>query len=186
MKKLELYIKYLAWFISSLFKNKSEINFAKKPYNFYGSYKIGDWQKREADSSGNPYKQLGIIDMKKAVKIHEWILDNITYVTDEKQYGMQDYWETSTEVLEKKRADCEGIAAAHWRLLRDAGFPDSAIGIILVQDHAFACIYEEENDFWVLDNGNISSSIVRASEIFPHPRVGNPIAGFNLFENWSY
>lgn len=158
--------------------------FLKKPYNLYNRDRIRNWQSRQRYITKD--KQDGVINMKAAEEIHLWVLKNIKYVSDETQWHVKEYWPTSEEVMKRKADDCDGIAVAHWFMLRDCGFPDDSIGMVMTDNHMFACIYDEDDDFWVLDNGYLTTKIVRASKLFPHSKGGSPIAGFNLFDAWSY
>jgi len=186
--RLKILMDYLIFLFKRILSRREYKLFERKPFDeSVGTlYKIEDWQWRESNKSSSYKKQLtGKIDMNKASEIHKWVLNNIIYTKDEILYSQKDYWATSNEVLEKGSGDCEDIGIAHWRLFRDAGFPDDSIFIGLLVNHAFAGIQiPEENDFWVLDNGYLSYSIVKASQLFP--QKGKLLCGFNLFDVWSY
>lgn len=79
---------------------------------------------------------------------------------------------------------------ARWRMMRDAGFPDDNIGMVVVSGHMFACLHISDKDFYVLDNGYITYKTALASDIFPFETKDGkelqPIIGFNLFDMWTY
>lgn len=148
-------------------------------------WKIKDWQRREKEAQNIINAQNGVVDLNKAKEIHRWILKNIVYVSDEENYGKLEYWPTSDEVLKSKKEDCDGIAIACWRKLRDAGFPDDKIGIACVDGHAFCVIFRNNNDFWVLDNGSITYKMELASEALT--REGRrPRCAFTLWNIYAY
>ena len=153
---------------------------------------ISNWQRRESESLNNPTKSSGDLPAgwkNKAKQIHRDMLKNMEYVSDTHLYGKCEYWATSKEILKYMKGDCEDQAIYVLRELRDAGFPDNKIGVVIVKEHAFACIHITNNDFWLLDNGYISRQIIKASEIFPVKIKGTelkPVCGFNLFDIWTY
>jgi transglutaminase-like putative cysteine protease len=59
----------------------------------------------------------------KAAKIVKWVQDNITYVSDDKQYKTPEYWATPMETLKSKKGDCEDGAFLIHSLLLNAGIP---------------------------------------------------------------
>lgn len=186
MNPIEFYLKYfwssIKWFFYRL-KNKNKGNYTKLKYDGYHSEKIKDWVNREEHEPCF----IGIKDseLKEAKKIHHWVLRNIKYVSDEKNYDKKEHWATTKEILEKGSGDCEDQAFVIYKKLMAAGYPEKDLGIILVEGHAFACIYYCPCDFYVLDNGHFTMNIVKASELFPC-KGKVPIAGFNLTTCWSY
>lgn len=65
----------------------------------------------------------------------------------------------------------QSIAIMH--RLRDAGFPDDALGVVSVEfagrRHSFAIVHDVKDDFWMLDNGKFSFCPVRGKLSFFRP-----------------
>jgi len=176
--------------------------FQKKPANSYKrvskrtghEQKIMNWQSRERASiierEGKVDIQLESVQnsytrMKEA---HYWVNKNIAWDTDQRVYGRRDYWATSDQVLARGKDDCDGQAVAIWRKMRDAGLPDLDIGMIILvggsQGHMVAG-YFLDTDFYVLDNGYMTRSILMASELFSQKELCKgmrPVAWFNLWQ----
>jgi len=113
---------------------------------------------------------------------------SITNIEDIKEYECRDFEIEDTHIFFFKNGimchNCDGIAVAHWILLRQAGFADDDIGIVITKNHAFCCI-QEQDDFWMLDNGYLTTKIMRASKFFPNKK-GVPLVGLNPFDIWNY
>lgn len=60
---------------------------------------------------------------EKALKILNWVRENIPYKTDEKNYGKGEFWALPTETLLKKSGDCEDQAFLIHSLALNAGIP---------------------------------------------------------------
>lgn len=186
MSPIKFYIRYIIssikWFFYNL-KNKNDGNYTKLKYNGYGFSKIKNWVARERYEPC--HTSIHDPKLKEAKKIHHWVLRNIKYIGDEKNYNDIDHWATTKEILERGSGDCEDQAFVIYKKLMAAGYPEKDIGIILIEGHAFACIYYCPYDFYVLDNGYMTMNIVKASKLFPYKKL-EPIAGFNLTDCWSY
>ena len=74
--------------------------------------------------------------------------------------------------------------------LRDAGFPDDALGVISVEfagrRHSFAIVHDKADDFWMLDNGMFSFCPIRGSVFFSARTDVHVLIGFNFFNVWNY
>ena len=157
--------------------------------------KILNWQAREMTSLGmQEIKtfQEGAYDFDKIRKAHDWVLRNIKWNSDQVVYGRTDFWAISDRVIKLKTDDCDGQAVAMWRKMLDAGLPGLEIGMAILigngQGHMTGS-YQIDDDFWVLDNGYMTSQIVKASELFANKKRCKgmkPVAGFNLHQFWSY
>jgi len=51
------------------------------------------------------------------------LVNQTPYLSDEENYGMEDYWATPKEFYAKSRGDCEDYAIAKYFALKKAGFP---------------------------------------------------------------
>jgi predicted transglutaminase-like cysteine proteinase len=107
------------------------------------------------------------------------------YITDQLNWGMQDYWATPYEFMDIN-GDCEDYAIAKYYSLRAAGVPEEQMRIMIVQDlnlggiiHAVLGVYEGER-LWILDN---QIKQVRDAMSIYHYR---PIYGVNEELWWRY
>lgn len=202
------WLRYIWWWIKSFLggkridgkKSKDTLPYKREychvnrvPY----SSQAEDWQKREGYSQNHPEKQDGKIRYDEVRDIHNWVRFHVKYVPDEQQFDERDWWAVSDLVLARMKGDCEDQAIARWRIMREQGFPDDAIGIGVCWGHAFAVLHYCEDDFYVLDNGFLTNEIVKASELFPVEREIEslgvkriikivPWGGLNLYDAWLY
>jgi len=78
------------------------------------------------------------------------------YVTDPTNYGVPDYWATPIEFLNKD-GDCEDYAITKFMSLKELGFDDSEMRVVVLQDlnlraaHAVLVVYLD-GTAWLLDN----------------------------------
>lgn len=78
------------------------------------------------------------------------------YVTDPRNWGKRDYWETPGEFF-RKDGDCEDYAIAKYLTLRALGLDVSRMRVVVVQDlnlkvaHAVLVVYEGDRAL-ILDN----------------------------------
>ena len=172
--------------------SKKPIAYVRRTWDHtYSTEKLESWQKRERNLYDSfPIQwHLGLPDgwKKTAIEINWWVNKNIEYVKDSEQYNVEDYWPISLEILNTGWGDCDGQAALKFSMLIRAGFPDDLIGLIYVDGHMFACVYEDigADDFYILDNGNMTYLMSKASKVLPYYNK-SPIFGFNLLSKWSY
>ena len=74
--------------------------------------------------------------------IRDWVADNIEYMSDEEQRGVDDYWQTPEETLSLGTGDCEDFAILLCSLLRAYGIDAEQVYVTLGVDderytHAF-------------------------------------------------
>jgi predicted transglutaminase-like cysteine proteinase len=85
----------------------------------------GDWRTAtDAFFGTSPEQQLNQVNA---------LFNKPSYHTDQASWGVQDYWETPSQLL-AFGGDCEDSAAAKYFALRQLGFPASALRITLVRD----------------------------------------------------
>ncbi len=83
-------------------------------------------------------------------------LNLVPYMSDETNYGREDYWATPAEFL-ALGGDCEDYAIAKYASLRALGFAPEQLRIVIVDDlkeqkpHAILVVYEG-GDVFVLDS----------------------------------
>ncbi len=148
---------------------------------------VAAWQKRQIQSmsfeDSVPQKERGVIDLKKMRAIHKKTLLEVRHKED----GM---WKVSTDTLQKGRGISLDQAIVLMHRLRDAGFPDDALGVVSVQlsrqRHSFAIVQFAEDDFWMLDNGRFCSVPVKASTYLAKRNDLRYLIGFNFFDVWNY
>ena len=91
------------------------------------------------NNTGQPYKELpiieGVTDNEKAKNALDYVVSNIQYEDDWKQYNSPDYWATSKETMENKKGDCEDGAFLLRDILLKNGMREDKlkIGLGLVQ-----------------------------------------------------
>ena len=156
----------------------------RKPFDWHCGFgkKITRWQKQELATCnlvkyGHKPKRPTMKAMKRAQRT---TFSKIRYQKEKK-----DTWNTShkTEIIE--RGDCEDQAIYIMSLLRDQCTDWRCLGVGIAGNHAFAIVQIDENDFWIIDNGHLSYSIEKASQLLPYKHL-RPVCGFNLFKKWSY
>ncbi len=84
------------------------------------------------------------------------MVNRVRYISDNRNWGKSDYWETPTEFF-SKGGDCEDFAITKYASLRALGVPDSHMRLAVVKDtqknipHAILIVYTESGPM-VLDN----------------------------------
>lgn len=92
---------------------------------------------------------------KMAAEVNDMV-NRVRYVSDSRNWGKSDYWETPTEFF-SKGGDCEDFAIAKYASLRVLGVPDEHMRLVVVKDlqknipHAILIVYTESGPM-VLDN----------------------------------
>jgi len=97
---------------------------------------------------------------EKVYKIEQWVIENIEYVLDTHNYGMNEYWAPPTLTLLRESGDCEDGAfllhslALHAgvpidRLRTYGGFVEIEEGIPLLGGHGWTAYKRESDDEWV-------------------------------------
>src|SRR6266403_2743417 len=81
----------------------------------------------------------------------------IRYVSDLAQYGEIDRWSAPLATFATAKGDCEDYAIAKYVALREAGFPETELRVVLVRDRAVrqdhAVLAAHLDDHWlILDN----------------------------------
>ncbi len=85
-------------------------------------------------------------------------MNEAPYITDIRNYGVDDYWATPKQFLDRDRdGDCEDYAIAKYMSLRSLGYTPADIRLVVLQDnnlriaHAVLVAYVDGTAF-VLDN----------------------------------
>lgn len=97
---------------------------------------------------------------EKMYKIEQWVIENIEYVLDIKNYGLNEYWALPALTLARESGDCEdgaflihslalhaGVPLA--RLRTYGGFVELEEGLFLLGGHAWTAYKRESDEEWV-------------------------------------
>jgi len=98
---------------------------------------------------------------EKMYKIEQWVQDNITYVSDIKNYGQSELWAYPTMTLNKGTGDCEDGAFLMHSLALHAGIPPERLrtygGLvwgdaygITTGGHAWTAYRRETDNEWII------------------------------------
>jgi len=98
-------------------------------------------------------------DDEKAIAALIWVVQNFKYVSDEKVFGLQEYWAFSFESLDRKQGDCDDGAILLYDILRANGIPAwrlrLACGLAInpwngnVDGHCYLTYYSIKEDKWI-------------------------------------
>ena len=87
---------------------------------------------------------------KKMYELEKWVIKNITYNSDEKQFNMTERWTLPMETLQRKSGDCEDGSILLMALAVTAGVPGERLRLyapIKVPTGWHACVaYQRESD----------------------------------------
>lgn len=94
-----------------------------------------------------------VVTQVKAVNTY---LNGVKYISDIRNWGVDDYWATPTQ-FKDQNGDCEDYAIAKYLSLRAIGFPLDKMRIVVVQDqnlgvaHGILAVYINDKPY-ILDN----------------------------------
>jgi predicted transglutaminase-like cysteine proteinase len=110
---------------------------------------LADWRKtRDAAAE--------IEDRKEQMLFVNKRLNEQPYIIDMTNWGVSDYWEIPAE-FKRVSGDCEDYAISKFLMLRNLGWPEESLRIVIVHDsnldigHAILLVKLDDTD-WVLDN----------------------------------
>ena len=96
---------------------------------------------------------IGKTNDEKALNGLKWIIKNIRYVKDEKEYGREEYWAMPWQTMKRKRGDCEDGSNLLYCILLKSGVPYFRIrqtaGDTSAGGHCYTTYLPENNDHWV-------------------------------------
>ncbi len=121
--------------------------------------------------------------MTRLVAVNDFA-NAVPYVSDRRNYGVDDYWATPTRFL-AAGGDCEDFALAKFVSLHRLGFHEDRLRIALVLDrerqahHAVLAVYLA-GEIYVLDN--------QIQSVTSHGRISHyrPICSFNSHRLWVH
>jgi predicted transglutaminase-like cysteine proteinase len=129
-------------------------------------------------------KDIAALEPQAQMEAVNTFMNRAPYVTDPVNYGVPDYWATPLQFLSKD-GDCEDYAIAKFESLRQLGFPNEQMRIVVVDDlnlrvpHAILVVYMGGRAY-VLDN---QISRVVPAEIINHYK---PIYSINQQAWWLH
>jgi hypothetical protein len=92
-------------------------------------------------------------DDQKAFKCLEWVIDNITYIPDKTEYGLDEFWLLPQESLSTRKGDCDDGAILLANLMLVCGVPYFKVrltaGDITSGGHAYVTYFRESDSTWV-------------------------------------
>jgi len=104
---------------------------------------------------GSPYEpsQVGFDD------IRDWVATNIDYMSDEEEWGVEEYWQTPEETLRLGTGDCEDFVVLLCSLLRVYGIDAEQVYVALSVDvddengHAFLIEdWYHDGEWWRIES----------------------------------
>ena len=124
------------------------------------------------------------LDRKAQLQAVNRFFNRWPYKLDKELYGVNEYWASPSEFM-MRSGDCEDYAIAKFFALRQLGFDNDSMRIVILWDeiraigHAVVVVYEPEGTL-VLDS--LSRMIV------PHARYGHYIPQYSMNETtrWSH
>jgi predicted transglutaminase-like cysteine proteinase len=129
-------------------------------------------------------KDIAALDRPGQMEAVNAFMNRAPYVTDPVNYGVPEYWATPLQFLSKD-GDCEDYAIAKYESLRQLGFLDEQMRIVVVDDlnlrvpHAILVVYMGGRAY-VLDN---QISRVVPAEVINHYK---PIYSINEHAWWLH
>lgn len=136
-----------------------------------------DWTQTKRSLRGiSPFAQLKIINW--------YVNQTLAYRRDVVAFGVADYWASPAEAL-RRGGDCEDFVALKYLALRQAGFPEKNLRIVVLQDtkrsqpHA-VLVAQLKGTNYVLDNQ--LNDLIVDSDLYHY----RPIYSFNSLGKWLH
>ncbi len=82
----------------------------------------------------NVRKQYPGMDADKRLRTINGFFNSWPGITDERNYGKKEYWASSAEFLNKGGGDCEDYSLAKYFALRELGWPERDMWLVLLKD----------------------------------------------------
>lgn len=99
----------------------------------------------------------GKTEAEQLKEVNEWGNAH-PYIVDQMNWGMEDFWETPYEFM-AVNGDCEDYAIAKYYSLKQLGYDDEQLRIVIVQDlnlggiiHAILAVTGKDKEVFILDN----------------------------------
>lgn len=117
--------------------------------------------------------------------VNRYVNGHIRFTNDSEQFGTADRWMSGGDTLRLGKGDCEDYAIAKLQMLRQAGFDDKDLYLVILRDlsrradHA-VLVVRAEGRMLVLDNG--TNRIVDSASIADY----RPILTFSGNQAWTH
>jgi predicted transglutaminase-like cysteine proteinase len=117
--------------------------------------------------------------------VNRYVNARVTFTDDRRQYHVADLWSPAGETLRRGRGDCEDYAIAKLQMLRNAGFADRDLYLVIVKDlvrradHA-VLVVRAEGRMLLLDNG--TDRVADAANAQDY----RPVLSFNAGHVWTH
>jgi len=98
---------------------------AEKKYGGGARLRLREWQ--DLINSGQ-----GLTELEKAEVVNKFF-NRMEFVSDEKHWGVEDYWATPVEFLASLGGDCEDFSIAKYFTLKTMGVPESKLNLTYVK-----------------------------------------------------
>ena len=130
-------------------------------------------------------KELNGKPMSEQIEAVNTFYNAVPYVEDMANYGMEDYWATPNQFLERG-GDCEDYSIAKYMTLKRLGVPESMMKIIILQDNNLGGIMHAVLEVRLGDQkmllDNQARDVVDESTIYHY----RPIYALNGAAWWTY
>lgn len=103
----------------------AEIQAVKAKYGMLAANRVAAWQQLVEEAFGKP-ERLQLILVNN-------FFNRSKFVSDQKNWGKQDYWASPIELLEKDAGDCEDYVIAKYFTLKALGIPDKKLYLTYVK-----------------------------------------------------
>ena len=147
------------------------------------STNISDDVKADFEAMLNEVKALP--EAEKLSRVNEYFNDSVRFISDQRHWGVEDYWATPYESLERRAGDCEDFSLAKYFSLIKVGVDPEKLRITYVkaiklkQAHMVLAYYSEPSAVpLVLDN------LIPQIKPAPERRDLVPVYSFNGSGFW--
>lgn len=138
----------------------------------------------------------GITDDEKAINCLKYVINNIKYIPDKVEYGLDEYWAFNYETFNIKKGDCEDGAILLYCIMRANGIPDWKIRVSagwveyngVKEGHCYLTYYCEESDKWVVLDWCYfpnTMKIIDRQDYKDNTMYGDIWFSFNSQHSWS-
>lgn len=117
--------------------------------------------------------------------VNRYVNDRVEFTNDDAQFGTSDRWMSGGDTLRLGKGDCEDYAIAKLQMLRQAGFAEKDLYLVILRDlsrsadHA-VLVVRAEGRMLVLDNG--TNRIVDSATVADY----RPILTFSGRQAWTH
>ncbi|PIR31817.1 MAG: hypothetical protein COV36_06690 [Alphaproteobacteria bacterium CG11_big_fil_rev_8_21_14_0_20_44_7] len=116
-----------------------------------GGFRVDEWNKKISE-----FKEITDKSQQLAA-VNKYINSSIKYKIDQKVWNKSDYWASPIESFSKGYGDCDDYAIAKYFLLKELGFEEKAMRVVVLRDnekneiHAVLAVLSEKR-YFILDN----------------------------------